>query len=105
MDVAARTILARIEWCQRKRALADTDLEGERWQAEADGLRDALLSRNMAGHYCGSRADVLDRYATGLCDGQLMLRVGRVMMEEGRHAGESVDGATESVAEETVGTV
>jgi len=105
MHVVPRALIARIEWCQRQRALAGTELECDRWQAEADGLRDALLSRNQVTQYCGSPADILERYSTGLCDGQLMLRVERVTMRQERDFAQSADCNLEYAVEEAVGSV
>jgi len=70
-------LVARIEWCRRQREQARTQAEEEEWCAEKEGLRDALLNRDRTYQYRCSPSSVLERYAMGLDDGRLMIRVAR----------------------------
>ena len=45
MEYKTKSLASRIEWCQRQKTQARTQLEREGWQAEEAGLRDALLNR------------------------------------------------------------
>ena len=71
------SLIARIEWCQRQGTQARTQAELEGWRAEEEGLRDALLNRDRMYQYRCSPAGVLERYAMGLEDGQVLIRVAR----------------------------
>ncbi|HLZ33733.1 MAG TPA: hypothetical protein VKP13_06940 [Nitrospira sp.] len=81
MAYATNSIFNRIEWCRKQRTQARTQPELERWRAEEDGLRDALLHRDHTKLYRYSPSDVFARYAMGLHDGQAMLRVARVTLQ------------------------
>lgn len=83
MAFATNSISHRIEWCRRQRTLACTQPELEQWRAEEDGLRDALLHRDHMMQYRYAPADVFARYAMGLHDGQVMLRVAQVVLQLG----------------------
>jgi len=71
------SLVARLEWCQRQGTQARTQAELEGWRAEEAGLRDALLNRDRTYQYRCSPSSVLERYAMGLDDGRLMIRVAR----------------------------
>jgi hypothetical protein len=75
MGHATSSIITRIEWCRRQRMMTHKQVELERWRAEEDGLRDALLSRDQSRQYRYCPPDVFERYALGLHDGRAMLRV------------------------------
>jgi len=78
MAYAAEPIASRIAWCQlqKSQALAPLDLEG--WQAEEDGLRDALLNRDHTNQYQYCPPVVLERYVMGLQDGLALIRAAAV---------------------------
>ena len=78
MAYATKSIASRIEWCRRQstQACAQPDLAG--WQAEEEGLRDALLNRDHTNQYQQGPAAVFERYALGLQDGHAMLRTAAV---------------------------
>ena len=66
-------ILSRIEWCRRQETQARTPLELEGWQAEEEGLRDALLNRNHTNQYQHCPPGVFNRYVMGFQDGQTLI--------------------------------
>ena len=62
---ASISIKSRIEWCRRQKTQARTQLEREGWQAEVEGLCDALLNRRVhTNQLC--QPDVFKGYATGV---------------------------------------
>ncbi len=75
MPYTSPSVLARIEWCRWQRTQARTQAELERWRAEEDGLRDALLNRDHTNHYRYSPPEVFERYTMGFQDGQALIRV------------------------------
>jgi hypothetical protein len=75
MFYAPRSILFRINWCRRQRAQACTDPEMQRWRAEEEGLRDALLKRDHTSQYRYFPVGVSERYAMGFEDGRSMIRL------------------------------
>jgi hypothetical protein len=78
MAFATDSIISRIEWCRMQRAQARTSLEFERWRAEEEGLRDAILQADRTNQFRQSPPDVFERYAMGLQDGQVLIRAGFV---------------------------
>lgn len=72
------SIASRIEWCQRKSMQASAQLEREGWQAEEEGLRDALFSRDHTSQYQRGPLNLFKRYAMGLQDGHAVLRTAAV---------------------------
>jgi hypothetical protein len=75
MVVTSTAIVSRIEWCRRQRTQAHTQAEQERWRAEEQGLRDAILNRDHTKHYRYSPPAVFERYAMGFLDGQALMRL------------------------------
>lgn len=73
MAYATKSIASRIEWCRRQRTQACAQLELAGWQAEEDGLRDALLNRDHTIQYQQCPPGVFKRYAMGLRDGQALI--------------------------------
>lgn len=71
------SLVARLEWCQRQGTQARTQAELEGWRAEEEGLRDALLNRDRTYQHRCSLTGVLERYAMGLEDGRVLIRVAR----------------------------
>jgi hypothetical protein len=74
MAYATNSITSRIEWCQRQRAKARAQLELEEWQAEEEGLIDALFNRDHTNQYQHCPPGVSERYVMGLQDGQALIR-------------------------------
>ena len=70
------SIASRIEWCRRQSMQACTPLEAAGWQAEEDGLRDALLDRDHTNQYQQSPTGVFARYTMGLQDGHALIHTG-----------------------------
>ena len=71
------SIASRIEWCRRQKTEARTQLEREGWQAEVEGLCDALLNRRVhTNQLCVT--GVFKRYVMGFQDGQALLRTAAV---------------------------
>jgi len=96
MSYATKSIASRIEWCRRQSPKARTPLERAGWQAEEDGLRDALLNKNHTYQYQQGQPGVFERYAMGLQYGHEVLRTAFVyhqfapptrMATTGKHAG------------------
>ena len=78
MAYATNSLASRIEWCRRQRAQARAQLELEGWQAEEEGLRDALLNRDHTNQYQHCPPGVFERYAMGLQDGESLIRAAAV---------------------------
>ena len=78
MAYATNSIIARIEWCRRQSTHAHDQGEAEEWQAEEDGLRDAVLKRDHSSQYRYGPPGVFARYLLGLQDGRAMLLVDSV---------------------------
>lgn len=71
-------ISVRIEWCRQRSRLAGSEPEADAWQAEADGLRDAVMNRDHSGDYRFCSPEIRERYLLGLQDGIAMLRTTRM---------------------------
>ncbi len=69
------SIITRMEWCQQNKTKAGTEAEFEGWDAEEEGLKDALLRRDGSDKYQYSSMTLRHRYQLGLEDGQTLLRV------------------------------
>jgi len=68
-------IASRIERCRQLRTQARTQLEREGWQAEEDGLEDALLNtRYYKMRYQDYQPCLFKRYWMGFQDGQALIR-------------------------------
>lgn len=67
-------IISRIECCRRQETQARTLLELERWQAEEEGLRDALIDGDHTHQYQQGPLCVYGRYVFGLQDGEALIR-------------------------------
>ncbi len=78
MEEKTKSIAFRIEWCRRQKTQARTQLEREGWQAEEEGLRDALLNRVHTTQYQHCPPGVFKRYVIGFQDGQALIRAGAV---------------------------
>lgn len=78
MGHAVNSIIARIEWCRRKRTQARGQREFEEWHAEEDGLRDALLNRDHSNQYRYGARGTFVRYVMGLEEGRDLIRVDAV---------------------------
>jgi hypothetical protein len=66
MAYATNSIASRIDWCHRQKTQARTPLEREGWQAEEDGLEDALLNiRYYEKQYQDYPPCVFKRYVMG----------------------------------------
>lgn len=74
MDDAIKSFASRIEWCRRQSTQARAPLERAGWQAEEEGLRDALLNNNHTHQYHQGPPGVFERYAMGLQYGREVLR-------------------------------
>ena len=79
MKYESTNIASRIEWCRQQSRQACTPLEAAGWQAEEDGLWDALLNRNHTDQYQHGPICVYGRYVLGLQDGAALLRVSTVL--------------------------
>ena len=71
-------ITARIEWCRQRSRQAPSEPEADGWQAEADGLRDAVMRRDHSEDYRLCAPEIRERYLLGLQDGSAMLQATRV---------------------------
>ena len=80
------SIASRIEWCRRQSMQACAPLEAAGWQAEEDGLWDALLDRDHTNQYQQSPPGVFARYTMGLQDGHAMMRTTAVGQHFTAHA-------------------
>lgn len=78
MAYVTNSIASRIEWCRRQRTQTRAQLELEGWQAEEEGLLDALLNRDHTNQYQDCPPAVFERYAMGLQDGQALIRTAAV---------------------------
>ena len=78
MAYATKSIASRIEWCQRQSTQACAPSELAEWQAEEEGLRDALFNRDHTTQYQQGPPAVFERYALGLQDGHALLRTAAV---------------------------
>jgi hypothetical protein len=78
MAYPTESIASRIEWCQRQSTRARAQLELEGWQAEEEGLRDALFNRNHTNQYQHCPPSVFVRYVMGLQDGEALIRTAAV---------------------------
>lgn len=74
IEHTSRSLIARIQWCQKQQMNARTEGEREEWCAEEDGLKDALLQRDRTDQYQYSLPAVFERYVTGLEDGRVLIR-------------------------------
>jgi len=74
IEHTSRSLIARIQWCQKQQMNARTEGEREEWCAEEDGLKDALLQRDRTDQYQYSLPAVLERYVTGFEDGRALIR-------------------------------
>ncbi len=80
MKQTTNLITVRIEWCQRQSAEARTEPEVDRWHAEADGLRDALMNTDHTDSYRLCPPEILRRYMLGFQDGTALLRTARTQL-------------------------
>lgn len=78
MEYKTKSIASRIEWCLRQKTQARTLLELEGWQAEENGLRDALLNRDHTKQYQQGPLCVCGRYVMGFQDGEALIRAAAV---------------------------
>ena len=79
MQDKTNSIKSRIQWCQRQKAQARTQLEREGWQSELEGLCDAFLNRRVhTTQYQDCLPGVFQRYVIGFQDGQALIRAGAV---------------------------
>jgi hypothetical protein len=78
MENKTKSIASRIEWCQQQSTQARAPREREGWQAEEEGLRDALFNRDHTTQYQQGPPDVFERYEMGLQDGHALLRTAAV---------------------------
>jgi hypothetical protein len=78
MENKTKSIASRIEWCRRQKTQAHTLLEREGWQAEEEGLQDALLNRVHTNQHQYSLPGVFKRYVIGFQDGVALIRAGAV---------------------------
>lgn len=78
MKHATHPITVRIEWCRRQSAQARTEPEVDEWDAEADGLRDALMNSDHTDNYRQCPPEILRRYVLGLQDGTALLQASRM---------------------------
>jgi hypothetical protein len=78
MEYKTKSIASRIEWCLRQKTQACAQFEREGWQAEEEGLRDALLNRNHTNQYQHCPPGVFGRYMMGLQDGQALIHAAAV---------------------------
>jgi hypothetical protein len=78
MEYKTKSIASRIEWCRRQKTQARTQLEREGWQAEEEGLWDALFNRVHTNKSQHCPPGVFKRYVIGFQDGEALLRAGAV---------------------------
>ena len=75
MEYKTNSIESRIQWCQRQKTQARTQLEREGWQSEVEGLCDALLNRRVdTTQYQHCPPGVFKRYVIGFQDGEALIR-------------------------------
>jgi hypothetical protein len=84
MAYQTKSIASRIEWCRRQSTQTCAQLELAGWQAEEEGLRDALLNRDHTTQYQQGPLGVFERYAMGLQDGHAMMRTAAVCQQQPR---------------------
>lgn len=94
MAYATKSIASRIDWCRRQKIQACALRELEGWQAEEEGLQDALLHRDHTTQYQQGPLGLFERYAMGLQDGKALIRATAVdqysatpYVTHGTHAG------------------
>ena len=75
MAYTSESIASRIAWCQRQKTQTSARLDLEAWDAEEEGLRDALLNRDHTYQYRDYPRGVFERYLMGLQDGRAMIRI------------------------------
>ena len=80
------SLASRIDWCRRQSRQACRPCEAAGWQAEEDGLWDALLDRDHTNRYQQSPTGVFARYTMGLQDGHAMMRTAAVDQQIAIHA-------------------
>ena len=80
MTYAPKSIASRIEWCRQQSTQARAPRERAGWQAEEEGLRDALFNRDHTTQYQQGPPAAFERYAMGLQDGHAMLRTAAVYL-------------------------
>ena len=78
MEYKTKSIASRIEWCGQQKKRARTQVEREGWQAEEEGLWDALFNRVHTNKYQHCPPDVFKRYVIGFQDGVALMRVAAV---------------------------
>lgn len=78
MKQTTNPITVRIEWCRKQSAQARTEPEMDKWRAEADGLRDALMNSDHIDHYRLCPPEVFRRYVLGFQDGTVLLQAARL---------------------------
>jgi hypothetical protein len=78
MPSAPKSIASRIDWCRQQSTQACAPLECAEWQAEEEGLRDALFNRDHTTQYQQGPLRVFERYAMGLQEGHALLRTAAV---------------------------
>jgi hypothetical protein len=78
MERTTNPVNIRIDWCRRQIAQARTEPEVERWRAEENGLRDALLNSDHTEAYRLCPPEIRERYVLGLQDGTALLRTARI---------------------------
>lgn len=93
-------ITARIEWCRQRSRQAPSEPEADGWQAEADGLRDAVMKRDHREDYRLCSSEIRERYLLGLQDGIAMLQATRV--QHANHA--AAPGIPQTVPRMELGT-
>ncbi|BCA53819.1 hypothetical protein W02_09590 [Nitrospira sp. KM1] len=71
---AVESIESRIAWCRQQKMQSQASPELERWDAEEEGLRDALLNKDHTNKYKTSTSAVYARYMMGLQDGLALIR-------------------------------
>jgi hypothetical protein len=81
MADATLSIASRIEWCRQQKMLARAQPELDEWQAEEEGLQDALLDKNHTNQYQYCSPGVFKRYVMGFEDGQALILAAAI----GRH--------------------
>ena len=78
MEYKSNSIASRIELCRRLKTQARTQLEREEWQAEEEGLWDALFNRVHTNKFQDCPPGVFKRYVIGFQDGEALLRTAAV---------------------------
>lgn len=78
MDQTIPSVSVRIAWCRQRSRQARSEPEADAWQAEADGLRDAVMDRDHSDDYRLCSLEIRERYRLGLQDGIAMLHTSRI---------------------------